>query len=173
MDIDNAPTSTTPQLGRYEIDPTRSRVGFRTRHLFGLAPVHGTFAIRGGTIDVADPIADSSIRAEIDAASFHTGNPQRDTTVRSRRYLDVRRFPVLTFAARQVDVESRVIEGILTVGTVTRPLRLVIGELETAGRSLTARASAHVDRFDFGITAARGLAGRHLELSVEVQCQRR
>jgi hypothetical protein len=31
-----------PQLGRYAIDRRASTVTFRSRHLFGLAPVHGT-----------------------------------------------------------------------------------------------------------------------------------
>src|SRR5580700_10378647 len=41
----------TPQLGHYEIDPGSSRISFRTRHMFGLAPVRGTFAIRSGIVD--------------------------------------------------------------------------------------------------------------------------
>jgi polyisoprenoid-binding protein YceI len=35
-----------PQLGRYGIDPAHSAVTFRTRHLFGLAPVRGSSAVR-------------------------------------------------------------------------------------------------------------------------------
>ncbi len=35
--------------------------------------------------DIAEPLADSAIHAEIDAASFRTGNPLRDRSVRSAR----------------------------------------------------------------------------------------
>ena len=52
-------TQVTPRPGRYEIDTSCSAVMFRTRHLFGLAPVRGSFAIRAGTIDVAEPLAGS------------------------------------------------------------------------------------------------------------------
>jgi hypothetical protein len=38
----------TPRPGRYEIDISCSAVTFRTRHLFGLAPVRGSFTIRAG-----------------------------------------------------------------------------------------------------------------------------
>jgi polyisoprenoid-binding protein YceI len=38
----------TPRPGRYEIDTSCSAVTFRTRHLFGLAPVRGSFTIRAG-----------------------------------------------------------------------------------------------------------------------------
>ena len=67
----------TPEPGRYEIDTSCSAVTFRTRHLFGLAPVRGRFAIRAGTIDVAEPLADSGVHVHIDPASFRTGNGQR------------------------------------------------------------------------------------------------
>jgi polyisoprenoid-binding protein YceI len=166
-------TPVTPQLGHYEIDTSRSRVSFRTRHLFGLAPVRGTLAIRSGTVDVAEPVAESRINAEIDVASFHTGNPQRDRRVRSARFLDARRHPVLTFSAQHVDLADRVIDGTLTVGEVTHPVRLAVGEFEATRQTLTVRGTAQVDRFDFGIAASPGLAGRRLELSVEVQCQRK
>ena len=56
MQTTPAVVTTTPQPGHYDIDPGRSRVTFRTRHLFGLAPVRGSFAIRSGVADVADPI---------------------------------------------------------------------------------------------------------------------
>jgi hypothetical protein len=38
--------------------------------------------------------------------------------------------------------------------------------------SFTARATARIDRTEFGITAARGLAARYLTMTVEVQCTR-
>jgi polyisoprenoid-binding protein YceI len=44
----------TPPLGRYRIDARSSAVRFRTRHMFGLAPVRGSFAVRaGGYLDMS------------------------------------------------------------------------------------------------------------------------
>ena len=40
-------------------------------------------------------------------------------------------------------------------------------------RSFTVRATTRIDRTEFGVTAYRGLAGRHLDLSVEAQCVRK
>ena len=102
-----------PRPGRYEIDISSSTVTFRTRHLFGLAPVRGRFAIRAGTIDVAEPLADSGVHVHIDPASFRTGNGQRDSTVRSERLLDADRYPVITFRAEALDGPA------LTGGTST------------------------------------------------------
>jgi hypothetical protein len=86
-------TRVPPRPGRYEIDTSCSAVTFRTRHLFGLAPVRGSFAIRAGTVDVAEPLADSGVHVQIDPASFRTKNGQRDNAVRSERLLDTDRYP--------------------------------------------------------------------------------
>jgi polyisoprenoid-binding protein YceI len=99
MDTKRHPTALTPRLGHYEIDARRSTVTFATRHLFGLAPVRGTFSIKAGTVDIAEPLTASRIHAEIDAGSFRTGLPPRDVTVRSARLLNARRHPLITFDA--------------------------------------------------------------------------
>ena len=162
---------TTPHLGRYEIDANRSAVTIRTRHLFGLAPVRGRFAIRGGTVDVTEPLAASAAYAEIDAASFHTRSPQRDASVRSAGLLDVARHPVITFTSERIDGTE--LAGTLTVRGVTRPVSLSIEQSTVSPRSFTVRATTRIDRTEFGVTGYRGLAGRYLELSVEVQCVRK
>ena len=161
----------TPQLGRYEIDTGSSTVRFRTRHLFGLGPVRGSFAIRAGTVDIAEPLAGSRIRAEIDAASFRTGNPARDAAVRSARLLDAKTHPVMTFTSERTDGST--LTGTLTVRDVTRPVTLSIEQSAVSPGSFTARAAARIDRTEFGVTASRGLAGRYLDLTLEVRCLRK
>ena len=159
-----------PQPGRYEIDTTRSAVTFRTRHMFGLAPVRGSFAIRAGTVDVAGPLTDPGIYAEIEAASFRTGNGQRDSNVRSARLLDAGQHPVITFSSEHVDGPA--LTGTLTVRDVTRPVSLTIEQSAVSPGSFTARAATRIDRTAFGVTAYRGLAGRYLDMTVEVRCVR-
>lgn len=161
----------TPRLGRYEIDTSRSIIRFRTRHLFGLAPVRGTFAIRGGAIDVAEPASESAVRAEIDAASFRTGSPARDKTVKSARFLDVSRHPAMTFMSERLTPAT--LSGTLTVHGVSRPVALSIERLDVQPDSFTARATVQIDRTDFGVTASRGMAGARLGLILEIRCVRR
>jgi polyisoprenoid-binding protein YceI len=160
----------TPPPGRYEIDTTRSAVTFRTRHMFGLAPVRGSFAIRAGTVDVAGPLTDPGIYAEIEAASFRTGNGQRDSNVRSARLLDAGQHPVITFRSERMDGQA--LTGTLTVRDVTRPVSLSIEQSAVSPGSFTARAATRIDRTVFGVTAYRGLAGRYLDMTVEVRCVR-
>jgi polyisoprenoid-binding protein YceI len=162
-----------PRLGHYEIDASRSRVTFRTRHMFGLGSVRGTFAIRSGSVDIAEPLVDSAIHAEIDTASFKTRNRQRDPSVRSARFLDAARFPVISFRDGHVCADGKTILGTLTVREVCRPVSLSIGQVTADERSFTASGTVRVDRTEFGVTAMRGLAGRYLDLTAEVRCTRR
>jgi polyisoprenoid-binding protein YceI len=164
------PALAAPQAGRYEIDTGRSSVTFTTRHLFGLAPVRGRFAIRAGTVEVAEPIADSRIHAEIEASSFRTGNPMRDRSVRSARLLDARQYPVISFTSGCVDGPA--LPGTLTVRGITQPVSLLVERTAVSPESFTARGTARIDRAGSGVTAYRGLAGRYLDLTVEVRCVR-
>src|ERR1700753_3459186 len=85
--------------GRYRIDPVRSAVTFTTRHLFGLAPVRGTLALRDGTVHVADPVTGSTASARAATASFQSGTAPRDAAVLSPRLLDATACPSLTFTS--------------------------------------------------------------------------
>ena len=170
MQTTSSLTKAIPPLGRYQIDPDGSRVTFRTRHLFGLAPVRGSFALRGGTVDVTEPLTASRIHAEIDAASFRTGNPMRNAQVRSAQFLAADAHPVMAFSSEVLD--GQVLAGTLTVREVTRPVSVLAEITEVSPGSFTARATVRIDRYDFGVTASRGLAGRYLDVTVEARCVR-
>jgi polyisoprenoid-binding protein YceI len=165
-------TSTTgtvaiPATGEYRIDTERSTISFRTRHLFGLAPVRGTFRLRDGHIRVG---ADSVAHAVVAADSFRTGSRARDTEVRSAHYLDTDRHPDIVFASTRLarTDDDWVLHGTLTVRGHTEPVPVRILSLATADDGVRLRAQARVDRYAFGITAGRGLAGRWLTLTLDV-----
>ncbi|MFI1018965.1 YceI family protein [Streptomyces sp. NPDC020965] len=158
----------TPQLGRYEIDTDSSTIAFTTRHFFGLLAAHGEFAIRTGTIDIAEPLTDSSLSVEIETASLRTGNTRRDRAVRSARFLDADRYPLIAFASEQVD--RRAVHGTLTVCGVARPASLLIEESAVAAGMFTIHASTSVDRTEFGVTASPRLVGRRLDISLHLTC---
>ena len=165
----------TPHPGNYRIDPGRSQITFRTRHLFGLGAVRGTFRLREGEIRVADPAETSAVRATVDAGSFHTGNPDRDRTVRSARLLDTERYPVFTFTSgRLAEADGRwILPGSLIVTGNEHPVDVAIERLATAGPEISVLASADVDRYAFGVTAMRGLAARRLSCRIEIVATRR
>ncbi len=168
-------TVTIPAAGEYRIDPDRTTVSFATRHLFGLAPVRGSFRLREGHITVADPAPGSAVRATIAAGSFHTGTAARDTHVRSARYLDTERHPDIVFASTGVERAGGewVLHGSLTVCGRSRPLDVRVLAMRPSGPDLRLTAQARVDRYEFGVTAGRGVAGRRLTLTLEVVAARR
>jgi polyisoprenoid-binding protein YceI len=159
-----------PPLGHYDIDASRSVITFSTRHLFGLGPVRGSFSIRSGSLHIAESLAESAIRAEIDTASFRTGNPLRDRRVRSAGFLDARHFDVISFTDGRLGADGTSITGTLTVRNQARPVTLSLGAVEVDGQSFTASATTRIDRMEFGVTASPGLAGRYLDLSLQVRC---
>ncbi|MFC4493251.1 YceI family protein [Streptomyces ovatisporus] len=159
-----------PALGRYEIDPAGSVVRFTTRHIFGLASVRGTFAVKGGTVDVTEPLAESVVRVDVATGGFDTGNGVRDSAVRSRRFLDAHRYPLMTFHAERVD--GATVVGTLTARKITRPVGLSVGQITVTGREFTVRATTRIDRTEFGVTGSRGMTGRYLDVTAEVRCVR-
>jgi polyisoprenoid-binding protein YceI len=60
----------------------------------------------------------------------------------------------------------------LTVRGVTRPVTLSVEQSAATPTSFTVRATTRIDRAEFGVTAYRGLAGRYLDMTVEVRCVR-
>ncbi len=128
--------------------------------MFGLAPVRGSLAIRAGTVEVAGPLADPGIYAEIETASFRARNGQRDGIVRSARLLDAGHHPVIT--SRSGHLDGLVLTGTLTVRDVTRPVSLSIEQPAVTPGSFTARAATRIDRAAFRVTAYCGLRSTQL-----------
>jgi polyisoprenoid-binding protein YceI len=160
-----------PALGAYRIDAAESTISFVTRHLFGLAPVRGTFALREGIVYVGEPVETSMVRAVIAADSIDTGLAARDNTVRLKQYLDVERHPDITFVANGVD-HDQVLQGKLTVRFRTEPLDVRIDEVRVLDNRLQLRASAVVDRYAWGVTAMKGMAGRRLRFTLSLVATR-
>ena len=161
--------------GTYRIDGERCLITFRTRHLFGLGPVRGTFRLRSGEIRVAEQVGHSAVRATVDAESFRTGNPARDRTVRSARLLDTAEHPVFTFTSTQVAESGGrwAVRGRLVVRDAEHPVELAIEQARADGPRLTIVASADIDRYAFGVTAMKGLAARRLSCRLEIVAMRR
>lgn len=111
----------------WNIDATHSRVGFAVKHMV-VATVKGHFNVLSGTlnIDEANP-ANSWVEAEIDAASIDTRDAGRDGHLRAADFLDVEKFPKITFKSTKVeplgDNEYNII-GDLTLHGVTKPVVL-------------------------------------------------
>jgi polyisoprenoid-binding protein YceI len=166
--ISSAPWRTSiPAAGRYRLNPSRTVVAFRTQHLFGLGVVSGTMAVTGGEITIDPAAPQASVTATIRAASFRTGNRSRDRDVRAR-FLHTGQYPDITFHARTLSraEDGWVLAGELEVRGVSRPVSLLIESVQAAGAGFRAQATTRIDRYAFGITAAKGMAARYLDISL-------
>lgn len=104
--------------GDYSFDVAHSTFGFTARHAM-VARVRGTFSEFEGSahLDFSDP-SKSSIRVEIQAASIHTGNSDRDAHLRSNDFFAMDEHPTITFvstAVEAVDDSTYRVTGDLTI----------------------------------------------------------
>ncbi len=151
-----APAQTTDLTGTWAIDPVHSSISFSVRHLV-VSKVRGTFGAFSGAVTVA---ADGtpSVSAEIDVASVHSGNEQRDAHLRAPDFFDVEKYPTATFRSTSVtaDGDGYRVEGDFTLKGVTRRITLPVefnGVNPGMGHGAVAgfEASVVLNRKDFGI----------------------
>jgi polyisoprenoid-binding protein YceI len=90
------------QAVKYTIDPAHSTAGFKVRHLM-VSNVRGEFSGIAGTVEF-DPGApeNSRVEARIDATTIHSRDEQRDAHLKSADFLDVAKFPEITFVSRKI-----------------------------------------------------------------------
>ena len=173
--------ATLPQTGTWTLDSTHTHVGFIAKHLM-VTKVRGSFTSFSGTIEVAEPIEDSSVQVSIDAGSIETGTPDRDAHVRSADFLDVDSHPTITFrstAIRQAGGDYE-IDGDLTIAGVTKPVTLDV-EFDGAATDPWGNAKAGftasttINREDWGLTwnapleAGGVLVSKDIKIEIEAQ----
>ena len=121
----------TLSAAEYDVDPAHSFVQFRIKHL-GFSTLVGRFNDVSGefTHDPANPEA-SMISVEIDAASVDTNHAERDKHLRSEDFLDVEKFPKVTFVSTKYtgDDQSGTLEGDLTLHGVTKPVSINVTKI--------------------------------------------
>jgi polyisoprenoid-binding protein YceI len=160
-----------PAAGRYRLDPALSSVSFRTRHMFGLAGVKGTIPVVGGDIVVDPAVPEADVTVTLNVAAFSTGHKKRDGDVAKPKFLNVGQYPEMTFRAYKTGALQRsgsswTLDGELTVRGVTKPVTLSIDSVESTGLGFRATASTRIDRYAFGLTAAKGMAARYLTVEL-------
>jgi polyisoprenoid-binding protein YceI len=151
-------TTTTLPLapGRWTLDTTHSTVSFWIRHL-GVSKVRGRFDRFDASLAVGATPADVEVSATVDVASVDTGNADRDAHLRTKDFLDVERFPEMTFTSTAVSGTGGdwTMEGRLTIAGVTRPVTLAVefGGVQDFydGPHAGFSAEGRIDRKDFGL----------------------
>src|SRR5215470_1128892 len=112
-------------MAKWVFEPGHTAAEFSVRHMM-VTHVRGHFKNIHGSLefDPANPAA-SSVEATIEAATIWTGEPARDEHLRSEDFLDVEKFPSITFRSSRVDLvgtNDYRVTGDLTIRGVTRPV---------------------------------------------------
>ncbi|HEY6317070.1 MAG TPA: YceI family protein [Acidimicrobiia bacterium] len=144
--------------GTWNIDTTHSEVSFTARHLM-VSKVRGRFTGFSGRIVTAEDPTKSSVEATVDLATVNTSNADRDAHLRSADFLDVERYPTMSYRSTAVrwDGDDLVVDGELTLHGVSRPVPLALEvhgfqEHTPFGDSRVGfSASAEISRGDFGV----------------------
>lgn len=164
----------------WQIDPAHSTSQFSVSHL-GIATVRGVFEKTTGTViyDPSDP-AKTQIDATLDATTVNTRIEMRDKDLRSPNFLDVAKYPTITFKSKKTEVagEGKLkITGDLTIHGVTKEVVLdVDGPSKPVnamgGERMGAEATTKINRRDFGVNGAPGIAGDEISIILDVELKR-
>ncbi|MFF9116212.1 YceI family protein [Streptomyces massasporeus] len=172
-----------PPPGPWTVDPVHSSVAAVAQHL-GISSVHGRFTEFSGSIEIApDDVTKSRVEAVIRAASIDTGNGMRDGHLKSPDFLDVERFPEITFRSTGLTATGSdrwTVRGELGMHGVVRPVDLDLAYLGTGpdpwgGTRAAFRATTELHREDFAMNYNQvlqaGIAAIGTTLKVELDIQ--
>lgn len=170
----------------WQLDKAHSDIQFAVRHMM-ISTVRGRFEEFNGKFDVdeADP-TQSKIEVVIQAASINTKEPQRDADLKSPNFLDVEKYPTLTFKSTRVekidDAQARMI-GDLTIKDITKE---VVLDVEYAGQAKSPwgivsagfTGTTNIDRKDWGLTynavleTGGVLVGDEVKINIELELKK-
>ena len=164
-------------MGNWQLDPYHTQVEFSAKHL-GMMTVRGYFDEVSTTADI-DPAhpENASVQATISTASIRTNNGMRDNDLRSSNFLEVDKYPVITFKSTGVKpagTDRFTLTGDLTIKGNTRPVTLEVtkyGEFNDPGmmgHRIAYSAQTQINRKDFGLSFNAILDGRFV-VSEEIQ----
>ena len=148
------------QAATWTLDPAHTSVQFSVRHLM-VSTVRGAFGKVTGSVEADEKdLARSKIQATIDAASIDTRVEKRDAHLKSPDFLDVARYPTITFVSKrieQADPGHFKVTGDLTLHGVTREVSLDVEgptpEIKDprGNTRAGAQATTKINRKDFGV----------------------
>jgi polyisoprenoid-binding protein YceI len=157
--ITNQATTATTVPSTWALDVAHSAVEFSAKHMM-ITTVRGRFNKFDVklNLDENNP-TNSSVEVTVDAASLDTREPKRDDHLRSGDFLEVEKYPNITFKSKRVEQVGedhyRVI-GDLTIRDVTREVEL---DTTLEGRALNPfgkeviafEAKTSLNRKDYGL----------------------
>ena len=147
-------------------DQGHTEVMFGWSHA-GVSLQNGEFTSANGTLELGESLEDSTIEVEIDTASVSTGVGPLDDHLKSADFLEVEKYPTMTFKSTSVKMTGDTtmdVTGDLTIHGVTQPVTLAT-ELTHAkgehplgknidyykGEWIAFKATTEIDHMAFGV----------------------
>jgi len=153
----------------WQLDPYHTQVEFAAKHL-GMMTVRGHFTDISATGNIyPDNPEASSVEVTIRTASIRTHNDARDNDLRSSNFLEVDKYPTITFKSTKIETARQdryKVTGDLTIKGNTRPVTLSVvkyGEFNDPGmmgHRIGYSAEGKINRKDFGLTFNMMLDGK-------------
>ncbi len=170
----------------YTIDSAHSAATFGVRHMM-ISTVRGHFSKVTGKVsyDPKNPAA-CKVEATVDATTIDTREPKRDAHLKSPDFLDIAKFPTLTFLSTKCAREGGKLKitGDLTIHGITRPVLLDVEgpspEMKSADGAMIigASASTKISRKDFGMVWNRlletggAVVGDEVHITLDIEAKR-
>jgi polyisoprenoid-binding protein YceI len=168
----------------WKIDPAHSHADFKVKHMM-IANVRGAIqGITGVLMEHATDKSLSSIEATLDASTINTGEAQRDAHLKSADFLDVEKYPTITFKSTKVEqkgADEYSVTGDLTIHGVTKPVTLAVeGPTQEhkdpwGNMRIGLEATTKINRKDFGLTYNTALemggvlVGEEVQITIELE----
>lgn len=173
-----APSTSTSTATTWAIDPSHSTIEFSAKHMM-ITTVKGRFAeLEGTVVPAGTSPAGATVNVTIKAPSIDTRTEQRDQHLRSPDFLDVERFPTITFRSTRVEGtrERFTLTGDLTIRDTTRPVTLDVtfegeGQDPWGGSRMGFSATGKIDRREFGLVWNQALEAGGVLVSNDIKLQ--
>jgi len=155
-------------MAKWTFDPMHTQVEFSAKHL-GMMTVRGHFAEVTATGDLyPDQPERSKVDVSINTASIRTHNEQRDNDLRSSYFLEIEKYPTITFKSTKIETKGKdkgTLTGDLTIKGVTKPVTLNVvkyGEFNdpSMGHRIAYAAETKINRQDFNMKFDAMLDGK-------------
>jgi polyisoprenoid-binding protein YceI len=162
----------------YKIDPQHSSAQFAVTHLM-ISKVRGEFHAVNGTVNIDEgDISKSAVEVTIDASTVDTREPDRDKDLKSPHFLDVAKYPTMSFKSTKIEKDASGklrITGDLAIHGVTKSVVLDVTEpnppiKDPWGLQRTAiSGSTKINRQDFGLNYSPTLDNGGLVVGNEIE----
>ena len=175
-----SPAATTT----WKLDPAHSGAEFKVKHMM-ISNVKGSFSgLTGALTEDTLDASKSAVEASIPVSTVSTGDPQRDTHLKSADFFDVEKYPEMTFKSTSVQKKGGdefAVTGDLAIHGVTKAVTFAVEGPSAPGKDpwgntrIGLAATTKINRKDFGLAWNAALetggilVGEDVQITLELQ----